>query len=586
MLRILTATLLFSGAYALTANSGRNTSSVDSNGDNYLYASDFSAGTYRITKPGKYLLYQDVEFEPRGPGVTETLFPDKDSKAYPQLAGYFLGFFAAITVEADDVEIDCKGHEIKMSEKFWKHQRFFATIELGSKPFISGQGPPQFSSYITTQGAVKSANNVIISNCKLGRSSHHGIHGNDNRGVTLRNIQVYDFEVGGVALNGATDVHIEDADIGPSLDRAFSAFLSQTIFLDHLANTLLPTHPDLRQYVQTTFVTLRGERKTVKSVFGELRQELEAYLSSGQGALQPLIGDGQRLPDGSAMYGVMLHKQGVAIGDFGAGCALGDNPDEKMVGPVILKNIRVHDLKIDVDQWTRTVIGDGPQLMGPAGDVFPLTKVWNKDTFEYVGNHLSDAQLAMGALKEAAASWKAVTPITWEDAKYFFGALNLPTAIQDWAAGSMSSSEVQAWKNSLVKEGAFKCDGDAMTHINKGVVGVRLEFQDGVKVENVKVEGLINIGKEDAKWCKCSGYKGNDIRGVALVHVKNIDEKGFNVVADSLNAPNGAATPIAMLQVPTAVPPAEQERMFDLGLLTHSVPQHPVRRLRQAPMAM
>ena len=48
----------------------------------------------------------------------------------------------------------------------------FSIIEVGSKAFISGQGPANFGPYMTY------AKNAIIKNGVIGRSSHHGIHAN------------------------------------------------------------------------------------------------------------------------------------------------------------------------------------------------------------------------------------------------------------------------------------------------------------------------------------------------------------------------------------------------------------------------
>ena len=66
-----------------------------------LYSSNFTVGTLRIKDPGLYRLAEDVEFHPR---------PDNDfwnepgDPMYP-MGQYYLGFFAAITIEADDVEV-------------------------------------------------------------------------------------------------------------------------------------------------------------------------------------------------------------------------------------------------------------------------------------------------------------------------------------------------------------------------------------------------------------------------------------------------------------------------------------------------
>jgi hypothetical protein len=49
---------------------------------------------------------------------------------------------------------------------------------------------------------LKTANNVIIRNGKLGLSSHHGIRGLFNKNIQLENIEVRDFEVAGILLSG------------------------------------------------------------------------------------------------------------------------------------------------------------------------------------------------------------------------------------------------------------------------------------------------------------------------------------------------------------------------------------------------
>jgi len=271
---------------------------------------------------------------------------------------------------------------------------------------------------------------------------------------------------------------------------------------------------------------------------------------------QASVNKGTSFPDGSALYGITLTKAGAAVADFGAGCGLTEDPSPLQVGPVTLKNIHIHDLKLAADQITRTVIGRGPQLMGPAGDVFQLTRLWNKDTYAYVGHTLSDAQVAMAVLKSAiiarfntnSSTFKSMQHLVTE-AKYFFGAVNIPAAIRDWAAGEWSESQTKAWKDSLVKDGSFKCDGDAMSHHNKGVVGLRLEFQAMATMSNIKIDSLENTGKHDAKHCKVAGYKGGDVRGVAVRHNKNFQEGVLKVADASLKAPYGNVMRMSTLQL-------------------------------------
>ena len=122
-----------------------------------------------------------------------------------------MGFFAGITIEtADGVVLDLNGHTIGMSTAFFYQQGFFSVIELGSQPFVPMHGPGNF-------GATPLwAENVEIRNGVIRRTSHHGIHGNNNKNVLIENLSVRDFVTHGIQLNGFEDVVLKDIDIGPS----------------------------------------------------------------------------------------------------------------------------------------------------------------------------------------------------------------------------------------------------------------------------------------------------------------------------------------------------------------------------------
>ena len=113
-----------------------------------LTQGDFDRGTYRIRRPGKYVLMQDILFdfnnkvgEPNGAGA---YWPDEDTEdEYPGASGgrdpFFLGFFAGITIECEDVILDLNGHSLEMSDWFYYQQRWFTTIELSTQYFLPGQ---------------------------------------------------------------------------------------------------------------------------------------------------------------------------------------------------------------------------------------------------------------------------------------------------------------------------------------------------------------------------------------------------------------------------------------------------------------
>ena len=178
---------------------------IDEGSNNVVYLSndDFLHGTYRITAPGIYILAEDIILEFNAPSeeerIADTFSPNNydDFHWMPRTDGsqddhymgastwngpYQLGFFTAVTVETSNVVIDLNGYEIGMSPAFYLQQRFFSIFELAAKNFVAGQGPVDFGPFLNA------ARNVVIRNGIIGRASHHGIHANDARDVTLENL--------------------------------------------------------------------------------------------------------------------------------------------------------------------------------------------------------------------------------------------------------------------------------------------------------------------------------------------------------------------------------------------------------------
>lgn len=500
----------------------------------YLGNSDFSKGTYRIRRSGYYKLKSDVVFDPISGDMSWCKIPS-DSEEYPQLLGYFLGFHAAVTVEADNVELDCRGHEIRMSEAFHKCQRFFSIIELCDRPFKAGQGPPPFANNLTTVGEPTCAHNVTIRNCRLGLSSHHGIHGNDNTGVKLEGLSISGFEVAGVSLNGAERVSMERLYIGGSLKHTFLAELSQAMLMDHIANTLMVADRELSILMKATSVKLRGVVYSVAQVMLKLRIALQQFIKGSDGPLLSVCGDGHALPDGSAIYGILLHRSGVAIGDFGAFCPDDDDEtgvDAKRVHDIVLKDISIHDLALKVDQVAMTVI-DGKSVAGLAGDLLKITNCWNADgCYEYVGNPLADAQIAMGKFRAACTE----QGMEANKLSFYFGSSYIPEVVADWAEGGKSCETTKSFAHTII-DGKLSCQGDAMNHHNKGVVALRLGFQADISVTNVVIKNLVNEGTLNAApYCKAEGYKGTDVRGASLAHMS--DMKKLCIETDNFTSTN------------------------------------------------
>jgi len=197
-----------------------------------------------------------------------------------------------------------------------------------------------------------------------------------------------------------------------------------------------------------------------------------------------------------------------------------------MVSDVTLRNIAIRGLSVRVDQATATE-QDGSVVMGPGGDIFKTTENWDAtNCYAYTGSSFSDAQIALGVLRKRLTADGVPT----DTIKFFLGSSNIPEVVQRWAASDLSCQETMAWVQELIQgkgKTRLRCNQDAMSHVNKGVVGMRLSFQKDISVRGVTIADLTNAGVENAApYCDVTGatYQGLDVRGVSLAHVKDMHD--------------------------------------------------------------
>lgn len=204
----------------------KNTSAVSGNDERlwtkilhlkYEYTSaDFYDGNsikpILIKESGSYKLCEDIVFGRTGSGGPLAFDEDLFDPDFTQFDShkYGLGFFAAISIQTNDVTLYLNGHTIEQSPEHALMQRFFSIIELADSPFIKSVGPAQF---VGGDALVPARNVQILGPGTLGRSSHHGIHGNDNRNVKISQVTFREFEVAAVSLNNADNVEISNCDI-------------------------------------------------------------------------------------------------------------------------------------------------------------------------------------------------------------------------------------------------------------------------------------------------------------------------------------------------------------------------------------
>jgi len=532
----------------------------------YLQNSDFSAGTVSLCGSTRrrisWNLGGHVVFNPT-PSV-----PDIDSDVYLQGDGYFLGFFAAIAIEGNGITLDCSNgwharYSIKMGADFHKRQRFFSVIELASRPFMVGTGPPPLAKEKMSPCRLRAATYVTINKCELGLSSHHGIHGNNAIGVTIKNGLIKDFEVAGIALNGGHTVTIEDMTVGPSLFSTFPASLSQALFLRHMTNVVGGSDAVLTELFQQTTFTLRTDgNANAKTLFEKLNTDVEAFLTSGSGDLKALLSKpvegasskaggepafpagGAALPDGSAIYGIVIHKAGPSVSDFGA------HPDDAdpatLVTGLDIKRVKIKTLKLRVESWfsfnhPASPTGDETkrQVQGPAGAVFRAhqSDIKNPSTLAYVGNSISDAQIAVQQVLNKADTISNETMRA--RAAQYYDAAYIPDDVLKWTSRKISALDYSLF--------SINCNGDAMSHANKGIVGLRLEFVKDPKVEHVWVGELQNFGAvlvDPTPSNQCADvtattYKGNDVRGLSVRRCRGCNENTLKTEVQVGSCPSG-----------------------------------------------
>lgn len=416
-----------------------------------LHASDFADGTVRLRYSGKYVLAEDVEFDP----------PATPGDAYPK-PPYQLGFFAAVTIEAPNVVLDLGGHTLRQSERHALRQRFFSIVELSDQPFLQGQGPSDFGS--DEPGPVRKC---VVQNGILGRSAHHGVHGNEPIDVVLRNLVVTDFEVAAIHLSNPTRCTLQNVHVHKTRRPVpVRATYSQAVFArDALRSALAASDEDR---------TWRG--RTGAEILADVEREIdrtEVEILTGQPVSNALFRNDRGELDGNC-YGIVIHKKGVAIGPMAQ--------THKPGTSVFMVDVCVEDISstpagvcvyTDVpSEENVTVYGAGGTVVrGPVGDVMDLSTLGAPNM--YTPTVLSEVQFYLGQHHDRGYT---------------------PTSVLAWAQGGTYPE-------------LYKIPGlDSMAHTMKGTAGVFLSGIDLAVIDRLRVQGVRNKGN--------TGHRGDVAVGV------------------------------------------------------------------------
>lgn len=433
-----------------------------------LYNNDFKNGTLRIKKPGIYRLQENIIFNPNESNDFSPTTQQISSGLYPEnMSGpYHLGFFAAITIEVEDVVIDLNGFSIQQSNLHKLQQRFYANIELANSPFIPKQGP---SSFIGV-GGYRPANKILIMNGTLGSTSHHGIHSNTANNVVLHNLNFNKFEVAGIALNGTTNavfnnITIENNDNNIPVLSTYS----QARFIRKFLYAAKQIKPDLKL----------SNSKTIDNIIQNIQYDLDTTFN--QFKIDSTIPDNffknKNVEYDGNVYGIVLNVNGVVINDF-----IQDRTSE-MIGNnniylnnVIINNISstpVEIIGLNSNPSSNTAYGGRIQV-GPLGDVLQIEHIQNND-LTYKANSLSDAQIIL-----AEPSYTGPK-----------GTNNIVSKVVEWAKNEITLS---SFIGNNIGEFYFLGGGDSMNHVMKGNIGLFISAGENIKGSNIIISNIKSNG--------------------------------------------------------------------------------------------
>ena len=324
-----------------------------------------------------------------------------------------------------------------------------------------GQGPANFGPD-TPGGATR----CVVQNGVCGRSSHHGIHGNDVTDVVIHNMIFTDFEVAAVHLNNPVRCTLSRVHVHRTRrDVPVRATFSQSRFVAERLRAL----PSLDS-------VWRG--RTGRDILRDLEQAL-------LDPTLPLFRNDRGMSDGNC-YGLAFHRRGVAVGPL-ATSHRGDTS-------VTLFDVCVEDIRSapehirlwsDGDGDASTYGAGGSIVRGPVGDAISIDL-----KAPYSPTVLSEAQFYLAKFANLG---------------------HVPEAVILWAE-----------MGTLVGDDVYPVAGrDSMNHTMKGNIGIFLSGIEHVVLDRVRVEEVRNDGTtghvgDEAYGCLCTACPDMKIRNVQV----------------------------------------------------------------------
>jgi hypothetical protein len=535
-----------------------------------LRNTDFTQGTYEIKTSGTYRIMEDISFDPNAPlngagataaEVSACCFPTATFTAgltdEENAAAYELGFFAAISVQADDVIIDLNGHRIEQSARSALMQRFFAIIELADQPFIENTGPANFGDEIV------GAKRVHIKNGVLGRSSHHGIHGNDNEDIQLSNIRFDGYEVAAAHFNAVEGLRVTDCVAINRKDVPVLGTFSALRFIKRYVQYLVDEASNVTLKVNgadlgATYI-LDAIETAEKNVHDDVMYGNGYINSTTHPEEYGLFHNKFGVVDGNA-YGFVTHKRGPAVNGFSTIDASVWTKRQEVSSDIHFTDVEVRDHAAFVNEIVALKL-EGAAVNDPNGALFqlhnvhpetqnPLTveSLLDPSKLKYTGNVLANAQAFVGKAQLNGAFVGSGLDVTRNK-------VNNQQLIE-WIESNA------AWDVNINGLMEYLCNGDSMFHVDKGVISFRMDGADRIDLKRCRVTNVTNLGASASTVCgnyanghshpaaTLLGYGGGDVRGFSFAgstkahvedssvigaHADNGEAIGFDILTNSMH---------------------------------------------------
>lgn len=466
----------------------------------HLYNSDFESGTLRLKAGGMFVLKEDILFNPNR---FDDHMPTPAQTEYADPA-YRVGFFAAITVEADDVLIDLDEFSIGQSVEHALQQRIFFCIELNDQPFLSTEGPIDFGT------SVVFVKNVIVRNGVLGPSSHHGIHGNGGRKIYIHDVDVIDKEVAGLAFNGFTDVVIERVVVHGMRPIPVRGTYAQSRGLRQFVNIALAlsagAHPVEEANLQAALIILED---LMFDVYEDIvTNELEGIDCGAHPDACDLFDNPSRLPDGGSVYGILFNSLGVAVLGFGEGTVQADG-NVKFGADIYMLDCEFDEqIGHPVEVISLMNMTNGAIQHGPSGGVVNILEAASGVNGDYSGTPLTDVQILLAKLVK-------LLPTSYQ---HIFARMSIDDGVIAWFDGLRSLYDMVA-----TGDYRYMRNGDAQAHVLKGMFGVRIERTHSVCMRGIRISDIVNLaercitealyGETESDFCPQATGTGHPAQG-------------------------------------------------------------------------